>query len=123
MPMQVLSEINIVSLAHTVILNPMSSYSEAVVQMRGSRRNVFYVSRTNFVPGDTCGCNAADERDFGQLGSTGSFRKRLCANVTAFEEWILGVKQSERETIAKRHAIAKPKARDGGVSKRGGNRS
>ena len=51
-PIQVLSEIRIVSLARYVPLNPMSSFQDAVTQMRGGRQRVHFVARHDVLPND-----------------------------------------------------------------------
>jgi hypothetical protein len=61
-PVQVMSEMLVTSLAHTVMLNPLSSFQHAVLQLRGSGVNVHFVSREDVIAGDTCECTAADER-------------------------------------------------------------
>ena len=101
-PLQVLSEIRITSLAHTVLLNPMSSFQDAIVGMRGGRHRLHFVKRVDAV--DTCGCIAADERELDKLGSVGEFRGNLCSNATAFEEWIRAVRQREHDVIERRRA-------------------
>ena len=101
-PMQVLSEIRIVSLAHTVLLNSLSSFQDAVTQMRGGQHRIHFVSRRDVIPGDTCGCKAADENERNKLVFIGRPRYEIaCANQTAFVQWIAQVKQREEDTVRK----------------------
>ena len=109
-PVQVLSEIRIVSLAHTVLLNPMSSFQDAVSQMRGGTTRLFFVGKHDVVRGDTCGCSATDERELAKMGKYGKLRESLCNNLTAFHDWIKTVKKKEEQVILKRREFYKAKA-------------
>lgn len=106
-PVQVLSEIRITSLAHAVLLNPESSFREAVVQMRGNREQVYTVRRQDVLQGDNCGCSASDERELEKLGELGALRSNLCANHTAFEEWFDEVRKREAAMVERRREAVK----------------
>lgn len=101
-PVQILAEIFIVSLSHTVVLNQMSSFQHAVIQMRRSMDGVHFIQKRDVVLGDSCGCSAADEKELEKMGKVGKFRDSLCSNNTAFEEWMLGVKKREANIIVER---------------------
>ena len=101
-PMQVLSEIRIVSLAHTVLLNSLSSFQDAVMQMRGGRHRMHFVSKRDVIPGDFCGCKAADENDRHKMVNMGRPKYELaCANQSEFKRWIAKVKQAEEDSVRK----------------------
>ena len=104
-PIQVLSEIRITSLAHTVLLNPMSSFQEAVVQMRGGRDRLHFVTKKDTVRNDHCGCSAADEQELQTMGKLGEFRNTMCTNSTAFELWMREVRDKELELIRRRREL------------------
>jgi hypothetical protein len=96
-PIQVMAEMRVTSLAHTVLLNPMSSFQDAVRQLRGSADRVFYVDKRNFVADDYCGCTAADE-----MAQFDRQRRELCGNMTNFRGWLSSVETAEKTNLAKR---------------------
>ena len=96
-PIQVLAEMRVASLAHTVLLNPMSSFQDAIRQMRGHGERIFFVSSRDVLPNDYCSCTAADEDP-----KWASRRLDLCANASAFRTWITGIESGEKANIEKR---------------------
>ena len=101
-PIQVLSEMRIASLAHTLLLNPMSSFQDAIRQLRGNARRVFYVERKDIIKNDLCGCTAADELPL--RGHALLQREELCSNATLFKDWLSGALDTEQVNLARRRA-------------------
>lgn len=102
-PMQVLSEIYIVSKAHTVLLNPMSSFKDAIVELRTrqAQHNVHFVYQADVVTGDVCQCSAADENEKGSAAA--GERQKVCTNSTAADEWRREIKLRETEIKNRKH--------------------
>ena len=116
-PIQILSEVRIASLAHTVLLNPMSSFQETVRQLGTNITRFAKVNRHDVVDVGGCGCTAADEESLG--GRDLRTRQHLCQNATAFRNHLNNIKRAEKRVIenrrekwAKNHAPnAKPTRR------------
>ena len=79
-PIQILSEMRIAALGHTLLLNPASSFREGITSLRQADRaeaeakctlaggrncrvrdRVYYMEQKYVLPGDHCGCDSSDE--------------------------------------------------------------
>ena len=95
-----------------VLLNPLSSFRDSIVQLRGSSEGVHFVEAKDVIRDDTCGCSVADEDML--RGKYGSLRWQLCDNRSAFDEFILHVKTKEKQVILTRHEKQREeRAKDG----------
>jgi hypothetical protein len=61
-PLQILAELRVASLARAVLLNPLSSFHHAITSLRGGKQEgVGFVTQDEAIQGDHCECSAIDE--------------------------------------------------------------
>ena len=144
-PIQILSEMRIASLANTLVLNPGSSFRDGINSLRqmdrkeaetrcrlsgGTKRKcapkdkLFYMQHKDVIPGEHCGCESSDEdhADGARTLKRGGFA-RLCgySNVTYDMCGFTGPRTARNRTACRfgRGVLARPTNDSGlGRSKR-----